>query len=282
MNIPSLFFSLLLAFSSSALAFKVESQDVPSKAMAKTIPVSIVLPKAYEENPAVPLPVLYLLHGAGDNNSTWLNATSISSLADQFGIIIVSPSSDISWYFDSPEIPSSKYETFISTELVTYIDSHYRTRANRLFRALLGNSMGGHGALFLGIRHKDLFATAVSISGGVDFRPFPKNWNLDKLLGNEKDHPDRWNDLTVLNQAKKLKDGDLAISIDVGVYDFFVEGNRALHRELLDQKVAHDYTERPGYHGWPYWANAIPYQMLYISNRFKENEAKAPKAVSVN
>ena len=176
MNVSSLFFSFLLAFSSSALAFKVDSKDVPSKAMAKTIPVSIVLPKAYADNPTTPLPVLYLLHGAGDNNSTWLNATSISSLADQYGIIIVSPSAQISWYFDSPEIPSSKYETFISAELVSYIDSHYRTRPNRLFRALLGNSMGGHGALFLGIRHKDLFATAVSISGGVDFRPFPKNW----------------------------------------------------------------------------------------------------------
>jgi S-formylglutathione hydrolase FrmB len=90
----------------------------------------------------------------------------------------------------------------------------------------------------------------------------------------KKDHADRWNDLIVLNQAKQLKDGDLAISIDCGVYDLFIAGNRALHQELLDQKVMHVYTERPGYHGWPYWANAIPYQMLYVSTRFIQADAK--------
>jgi S-formylglutathione hydrolase FrmB len=128
--------------------------------------------------------------------------------------------------------------------------------------------MGGHGALFLAIRHKDIFGTAVSLSGGVDFRPFPDYWGINKVLGTEKDHPDRWNDYIVLNQAKQLKDGDIAISMDCGVNDLFIASNRALHQQLLDQKVSHDYSERPGWHGWAYWAAVIPYQMLYLNTQF--------------
>jgi pimeloyl-ACP methyl ester carboxylesterase len=131
-------------------------------------------------------PVIFLLHGAGDNDWTWLNATSVASLADQYGIILVCPSAELSWYLDSPEIPGSMYETFMTKELLDYVDGHYRTRPDRLHRTLIGCSMGGHGALFLAIRHKDLFATAVSLSGGVDFRPFPDYWNLSAILGSEK------------------------------------------------------------------------------------------------
>lgn len=274
MKLHVLLLALFLTLNPAAHAFKVEPLMVPSEAMKKEIPVNVVLPKTYLDNTSATFPVLYMLHGAGDNNSTWINATSITALADQYGMIVVCPTAEVSWYMDSPEIAGFRYETFISRELVTYIDGHYRTHADRLHRALAGNSMGGHGALFLGIRHKDLFATAICISGGVDFRPFPKNWNLDKVLGSIEDHRDRWDELVVVNQAKKLKDGDLAISIDCGVSDFFIEGNRALHQELLEQKVAHIYTERPGYHGWPYWADAIKYQMLYVSDRFAQADVK--------
>jgi S-formylglutathione hydrolase FrmB len=266
--------SALLTLNLNAVASKVDRLMVPSAAMKKDVAVNVVMPDGYDKDPDAHFPVLFLLHGAGDNDWTWLNASSVASLADQYGIILVCPSAELSWYFDSPEDPTSLYETFITAELLPYVDGHYRTRADRLHRALLGCSMGGHGALFLAIRHKDLFGIAVSLSGGVDFRPFPKNWNLDKILGAEADHPDRWNDLNVLNQAKSLKDGELAISIDCGVYDLFIAGNRALHQQLLDQKVMHDYSERPGYHGWTYWANCIPYQMLYVSRQFNQADAK--------
>ena len=251
-------------------AFTVDAQQVPSAAMNKNVPINVILPDSYLSNSSGTFPVLYLLHGAGDNQDTWLKNTPIGSLADQYGIIVVCPAAEQSWYFDSPEDPKYRYETFVSSELVSHIDGKYRTRPDRKYRALAGNSMGGHGALFLAIRHKDVFSIASSLSGGVDFRPFPDNWNLKNLLGSIQDHPERWNDLVVVNQAKSLKDGDLAISMEVGTSDFFLAVNRALHQELLDAKVSHDYAERPGEHGWPYWANAIKYQMLFISDHFKQ------------
>lgn len=275
MRITSLFIvTFLLGLASSVYASKVETQKVPSEVMKKDITVSVVLPDSYTDASKT-FPVVYLFHGAGDHNDTMINATSIASLADQYGIIVVCPYGELSWYFDSPEVPGSQFETFSSKELVAYVDSHYHTRADRKYRATTGNSMGGHGALFLAIRHKDVFSIATSMSGGVDFRPFPDNtWGIKTVLGTMQAQPERWNEMTVLNQAKSLKDGELAISFECGVYDFFLPGNRALHQELQDMKIAHDYTERPGYHGWDYWPNAIKYQMLFISEHFKQADAK--------
>ena len=95
---------------------------------------------------------------------------------------IFSQSKD-SWYWDSPKNPAYRYETFVSSELVKYIDRNYKTIADRKGRAITGLSMGGHGAMWLGIRHKDVFGAAGSTSGCVDIRPFPKNWSMNKQLG---------------------------------------------------------------------------------------------------
>ena len=88
-----------------------------------------------------------------------------------------------SWYFDSPVLKDFQYESFYTKTLVPYIDAHYRTVASRQGRAITGLSMGGHGALFLAMRHTDLFGACGSMSGGVDIRPFPLNWNIPDVLG---------------------------------------------------------------------------------------------------
>ena len=239
---------------------------VPSPGMKKEVPATVILPDAYQKE-GVRLPVLYLLHGYSDNNLGWVTRTPVKDLADQYGIIVVCPDAAYSsWYFDSPEDPAWRYETFVSKELVTEIDKRYRTLPKRESRAIAGLSMGGHGAMFLAIRHPDTFSVAVCLSGGVDLRPFPDNWDIAKRLGTLKDHPDRWTANSVVTLAETLPPGELAISIDCGVDDFFITVNRNLHQLLLTRKVPHDYTERPGSHGWEYWANAIKYQMLFMSD----------------
>ena len=120
--------------------------------------------------------------------------------------------------------------------------------------------------MFLALRHPDVYGTAVSISGGVDLRPFPGNWDIAKRLGSLKDHPERWADYSVITLAEKVTPGQQALSIDCGVDDFFLPVNRNLHALLLALKVPHDYAERPGGHTWEYWGNALKYQMLFISN----------------
>lgn len=265
-------FSLLLTVLvvSVSHASTVETITVPSKKMGRDIPVSVILPDAYKDG-SRRYPVLYLLHGAGDTHRKWIDKTVIETLADTYGMIMVCPDGGrTSWYFDSPIDPTYQYETFVAKECVAHIDQNYRTKAQRAYRALAGNSMGGHGALFLAIRHSDVFSVAVPLSGGVDIRPFPEKWDIKKRIGDIETHPENWETYTVINQAKALKDGDLAISIDCGSEDFFIGVNRALHKQLLEAGVRHGYTEMPGGHTWGYWNAAIQRQILFIDQQFQK------------
>jgi len=93
-------------------------------------------------------------------------------------------------------------------------------------------SMGGHGAMWLGIRHKDVFGAAGSTSGGVDIRPFPKNWSMNKQLGELASNKRIWDEHTVVNQLDKIQNGDLALIIDCGEDDFFLNVNKDFHDRL--------------------------------------------------
>lgn len=265
-------FSILLAtvIGLAAQASTIETIEVHSEKMGRNIPVSVILPDAYEEG-AQRYPVLYLLHGAGDTHRKWIDKTVIEELADTYGIIMVCPDGGrTSWYFDSPIDPSYQYETFVAKECVAHIDQNYRTKAQRNYRALTGNSMGGHGTLFLAIRHSDVFSVAVPLSGGVDIRPFPSKWDIKKRIGEIETHPENWEQYTVINQAKELEPDELAISIDCGSEDFFIEVNRALHTQLLEAGIKHGYTEMPGGHNWGYWNEAIQRQMHFIHKQFQK------------
>ena len=255
----------LLMGATSAWSASVSTIAIPSVGMKKDVPVTVILPNA-SQKPGSHLPVLYLLHGYSNNNGSWVERTSIRDLAEQYGIIVVCPDGGFSsWYFDSPEDPSYRYETFVSKELIAEVDKRFPTLPQRDARAIAGLSMGGHGALFLAFRHPDVYGTTVSFSGGVDLRPFPNNWDIAKRLGSLQEHPDRWKENSVVSLAEKVMPGQQAISIDCGEEDFFITVNRNLHDLLLARKIPHDYAERPGGHNWAYWANAIKYQMLFIS-----------------
>lgn len=175
-----------------------------------------------------------------------------------------------SWYWDSPLNPSYRYETFISSELVKYIDEHYKTIADRKGRAITGLSMGGHGAMWNAIRHKDIFGGAGTTSGGMDIRPFPKNWEMSKQLGDYDSNKEVWDNHTVINLIDGLENGDLAIIIDCGESDFFLKVNQNLHHRLLEKKIDHDFITRPGAHNGQYWNNSIDYQILFFDKFFKK------------
>ena len=166
--------------------------------------------------------------------------------------------------------PSYRYETFISSELVKYIDGHYKTIADRKGRAITGLSMGGHGAMWNAIRHKDVFGAAGTTSGGMDIRPFPQNWEMAKQLGEFAANKKVWDEYTVINQIDKIENGDLAIIIDCGEADFFLNVNKDLHNRLLARKINHDFVTRPGGHTGKYWNNSIDYQILFFDKFFKK------------
>ena len=201
-------------------AAKVDTLSVHSDAMNKEVQVITICPdKAMAGEKC---PVLYLLHGYGGNAGTWLGIKpELPQIADKKGIIFVCPDGKNSWYWDSPENPAYRYETFVTSELVKYTDGNYATIPDRKARAISGLSMGGHGALWSAIRHKDVFGAAGSMSGGVDIRPFPQNWEMNKQLGEFAANKASWDAHTVVNQLDKIVNGDLALIIDCGEADFF-------------------------------------------------------------
>ena len=268
----SILFVLLLLIAFSVRAGVVDTIKVYSPSMKKDIQVVVVIP----EKSKTPVPVVYLLHGHGGNAKTWVTIRpDLPQLADQYGIMFVCPDGNRnSWYWDSPKDPSLRYETFISGELIKYIDSHYSTIEDRSARAITGLSMGGHGAMWLSLRHKDVFGAAGSTSGGLDIRPFPNNWEMAEKLGTESENREIWEAHTAINQIDRLRSGDLALIFDCGYDDFFFEVNNDFHKKLLKYKIGHDFIVRPGGHTNEYWKNAIGYQILFFKNFFDRNRKK--------
>ncbi|MFD0749624.1 alpha/beta hydrolase [Mucilaginibacter calamicampi] len=253
-------------------AAKVDTVETYSDAMKKKIKAVVVTPNKYAAG--TQYPVVYLLHGASGNYSDWVKkgGKGVAENADLYNVILVCPDGgNTSWYWDSPVDPTYKYETYIINELIPYIDKSYKTIKSRTGRAITGLSMGGHGGLYLSIRHQDLFGAAGSMSGGVDIRPFPKNWDMAKRLGDPTTNADNWEKYTVTNMLDLLKPNALAIIFDCGTDDFFFKVNTELHDKLLERKIPHDFIIRPGAHNWPYWSNAVNYELLYFSTFFKKN-----------
>lgn len=242
-----------------------------SKAMNKTIKAVVITPDSY--NDKTEMPVVYLLHGYGGNYADWIKKVpSLEQLANQYSCLIVCPDGGVgSWYFDSPVDNSFKYETYIVKELIPFVDQNYKTIKSSKGRAITGLSMGGHGALYLAFRHQDIFGAAGSMSGGVDIRPFPANWDLAKRLGPLAENADLWGQYTVTNMLHLLIPNKLAIIIDCGTGDFFYTVNEQLHKKLMDRNIPHDYITRPGAHNWEYWSNSVQYQLLFMNRFFSAN-----------
>jgi S-formylglutathione hydrolase FrmB len=263
--------SIALFITVIAFASKVETIEVESKAMNKVIKNIVVLPDSYDQSKTYP--VVYLLHGATGNYRDWTTqGANTKDLADQYNIIIVCPDGGFtSWYFDSPVDDSYKYETFVTKELLEYIDSNYSTIKDKSGRAITGLSMGGHGGLYLGFRHQDIYGAAGSMSGGVDIRPFPNNWDISKRLGTIDENPEYWEENSVVNMVGLLEGSNLKVIFDCGVNDFFFYVNIDLHNRLLEIKYPHDFIVRPGVHNWSYWNNSVKYQFLYFSEFFNQD-----------
>jgi S-formylglutathione hydrolase FrmB len=250
----------------------IDTIQTYSPSMQKNIKSVVITPDNYTS--AKELPVVYLLHGYSGCHLDWItSAKGFEKAADQYNMIIVCPDGGYgSWYWDSPVDPTSKYETFVSKELVKAIDSKYKTIKNRTGRAITGLSMGGQGALFLAFRHQDVYGAAGSMSGGVDIRSFPNNWDIAKRLGTYAEYPDRWEKNTIVNMLNLLTPNSLAIIIDCGTEDFFHNVNENLHQQLLYRNIPHDYIARPGGHTWAYWGNSIKFQLLFMSNYFNSSK----------
>lgn len=248
-------------------AQRIDTIAVPSAAMNKEIPALVITPDGYADGRD--FPVVYLLHGHGANFGGWLEIRpDLPQIASREQIMFVCPDGATSWYWDSPVDSTLRYETFVAAELPAYIDATYKTRAEAAGRAVTGYSMGGHGGLWLGIRHPDVFGAAGATSGGVDIRPFPRNWHMADNLGPYASNPDVWDAHTVATQLHRVP-ASYPIIFDCGTSDFFFDVNERLHRDMLHRNIKHEYITRPGSHNHAYWAVSIEPQIQFFTRFFR-------------
>ncbi|MBD0831615.1 alpha/beta hydrolase [Aestuariibaculum sediminum] len=260
----------VLLNSTLSFASHIDTLLIESPSMNKTISNIVILPNKYTTQKK--FPVLYLLHGATDDYKSWLtNFPQLEKFADKYSMIIVCPDGGYtSWYFDSPIQEDIKYETYVTYELISFIDKKYKTIPNRTGRAITGLSMGGHGAFYLSFKHQDIWGAAGSMSGGLDIRPFPNNWDISLRLGKYSLNTELWEENTVINMLHLLDNNNLKLIFDCGTDDFFYDANERFHQKLVDNEIPHDYIVRPGKHNWEYWSNSIQYQFIFFNNFFKK------------
>jgi S-formylglutathione hydrolase FrmB len=261
---------LALLFSAPVWAYQTRTVSIPSVAMQRSFDATVVLPDDYARgNRAQRFPVIYVLHGSGGSYADWTSNTRIGKLADRYHVVLVMPDGGHeSWYIDSPYDKRSRYETYVGSEVVSYIDTHFRTIATRDARAITGLSMGGFGALRIALDRRDTFGAAGSISGAVDPRNCEDEPGIADVFGDPERHASFWNSNAIVDSAQDFEHAHIALTIDCGVSDSFVQSNRTLHDKLVELGVPHDYAERPGGHDWSYWSNSIRYQVLFFATAF--------------
>ena len=266
----SLFF--LAVFSVFGASGSPDTLTITSKYIDPAMKVLVFKPASYDDAASAPrrYPVVYLLHGYSGNYTDWSTLTQprLDSLATHWNMILVCPDGRDSWYFDSKLNPKMQMESFFTNDLVRTVDAAYRTIPDARHRAITGLSMGGHGALWLAIRHSDIWGNAGSTSGGVDFTPWPGSWRINEALGPYESNKELWEHSTVTSLVPTLKPGQLNIIFDCGVDDFFHKVNSNLHDKLVAAGIPHDYISRPGAHTHPYWRNALLYQLQYFNECF--------------
>ncbi|MDD4820589.1 MAG: alpha/beta hydrolase family protein [Flavobacteriales bacterium] len=271
---------LFLAISiTGVMAQGVDTVAVWSASMKKNIKNVVITPANYAREKNAQYPVVYLLHGAYGAYSNWIKkAPFLTELSSRYGIIIICPDGDqFSWYWDSPVDSTYRYETYMTKELLPFVDKTYKTIQNRTGRAIAGLSMGGQGSLYLSWRHLDLYGACASMSGGINIECFPANWNMEKRLGSYAENHERWAEFNVSNMIYLLKPDSIKMLIDCGTEDMFYRVNCALHEKLLLSRIPHDFITRPGNHNWDYWTNSIKYQLLFFNEYFTAEKAKAEK-----
>lgn len=285
----------------------------------------VYLPASYDRSPARHYPVFYYLHGLGGNETNWVRGGHLDAAADQLGLdaIVVMPDGDDDFYIDSAEpidydacmsggaglfvtsalavdrrphecVRTRDYETYITRDLVGYIDGHYRTISTRNGRAIAGLSMGGYGALMLAGRHPDLFAAAASHSG-VDSLfyagPYPYDAAHVQLLADVSHWPSAtaapnpsidpigswvrglfgrdkafWAAHDPVALLTALGPGKVAIYIDCGTEDdFHLDAHAAyLHDQLTAAHIDHAFFLGPGRHNFAFWGPRIPESLRFL------------------
>ncbi len=233
------------------------SCDLFSDVLEVGTSMTVVLPQATEEQIGVSpaarhtdFPVLYLLHGLSDDHTAWLRYTSIERYAAAAGLAVVMPAVHRSFYAD--EVHGHRYWTFVSEELPRIVSELFRVSTEPADTYVAGLSMGGYGALKLGLTHPDRFGAVASLSGVADIRTIAARPERAELFARVFDgRVGESDDLLALLAASA--DRVPPLYVGCGTEDALLPGNELFIAEA--QRLCVDLTVdlRPGDHEWSVW-----------------------------
>jgi len=212
---------------------KVErNHAIDSKYKNREMKYSIYLPEGYDG--VKEFPVLWLIHGYGDDQNSWLDKGYLHRFAHQYSseggreMIIVTPDGLTDFYMGA-------YENYFFKELMPEVESKFKVKKGREYRTVAGLSMGGHGSLYYGLKYNDMFCYAYAMSPACMF-------DVKQVI------------------AGKDKADLPGITIETGIQDQTtnLQSVENIHNTLLNEGVWHDYITRDGGHDWTFWQTSLP------------------------
>jgi S-formylglutathione hydrolase FrmB len=243
----------------------------PSASLGDDRTMLVMLPVDYDTS-VVRYPTLYLLHGYDADITDWARGTNLSAYATQHHLIIVTPDASRGWYVNNVGNPKARFDDYIIKDVIGYVDEHFRTIPEPFARAIAGVSMGGFGAMFLGLEHHDQFAAIGSFSGALSFAhvasaPIPANATAQDrqnrqdyvaLVGEPGSKDQKARDPFELLQTIPVEDVPM-LFIVCGGEDSNVEDTHAFLLSLAKRHIPYEYREiSPRAHDWRIWNEEIP------------------------
>lgn len=239
-----------------------------SKMLKKSMVFNVVIPEGCTED----IPVVYLLHGLSDDHTMWCRRTSAERYADKYGVALVMPNGDRSFYTDMKY--GGKYYSYISEELVEYTRNLLRLSHKREKNFMCGLSMGGYGALKIAFRNPDRFAAVAAFSAVADIveRIKVAQWQADaiNIWGEDAAETVEGSDDDLFALVKKLDCEAVKPRVRqfCGTEDFLYEDNIRF-KELMDAtSFDYGYFEEPGSHSWDMWDKWLPKALEFFTQSY--------------
>jgi S-formylglutathione hydrolase FrmB len=274
--------AILLAISTVCLGAqgRVECNSLPSKILSRYVPYCVVLPPSFDADKARHFPILYFLHGLGDNeqffvhSGMWNLAEDMHEEGELKEFLVATPDGGASFYINSKD-GKQRYEDFLLQEFFPTIEKCYRVAPGRTHRSIAGVSMGGYGALHLAFHHPEMFISVSAHSAAlieklpVFLGPEP-NSPRSRLLGAVFGSPPDiafWERNSPITMARTASLTGLKIYFDCGDQDDygFEAGATTLDKVLNSRHVAHEFHIYPGRHDVTYFAEHLPGSLLFAS-----------------
>ncbi len=209
---------------------------------------------------------LYLLHGLSDDNTIWLRRTSIERYAAEYGIAVIMPFANRSFYTDMHY--GGNYYTYIAKELPRIIEEMLNVSSRREDKFIAGLSMGGYGALKIGLSNPDSFSACAGLSSVADIKNSIDIFRKDFVcIFGEDINIKEEDDLLYLAKKCDRNPNKPRVFMGVGTDDFTYLQNQSLKNVFDSLTYDYTYRESKGTHCWAFWDEYIQYVLQWLSNK---------------